>query len=190
MNEETLEELMRYINTDVSNGVATLTLNDPDKRNAINLQMNDEICEVLDELETSEEVGCLVVTGAGKAFCAGADLGDLLAARERDNIQDIYRGFLRIADSTLPTIAAVNGAAVGAGMNMALACDMILAGESARFDSRFLEIEFTREGVTHGASYQEQTSKRCAQGCYLDKYCPAKKLVGAGLFGKCSRMKY
>ena len=140
MNEETLEELMRYIKTDVSNGVATLTLNDPDKRNAINLQMNDEICEVLDELETSEEVGCLVVTGAGKAFCAGADLGDLLAARERDNIQDIYRGFLRIADSTLPTIAAVNGAAVGAGMNMALACDMILAGESARFDSRFLEI--------------------------------------------------
>ncbi len=140
MNEETLEELMRYINTDISNGVATLTLNDPDKRNAINLQMNDEICEVLDELETSEEVGCLVVTGAGKAFCAGADLGDLLAARERDNIQDIYRGFLRIADSTLPTIAAVNGAAVGAGMNMALACDMILAGESARFDSRFLEI--------------------------------------------------
>ena len=48
MNEETLEELMRYINTDISNGVATLTLNDPDKRNAINLQMNDEICEVLD----------------------------------------------------------------------------------------------------------------------------------------------
>ena len=131
---------MRYITIDISNGVATLTLNDPDKRNAINLQMNDEICEALDELEASEEVGSLVVTGAGKAFCAGADLGDLLAARERDNIQDIYRGFLRIAESTLPTIAAVNGAAVGAGMNMALACDMILAGESARFDSRFLEI--------------------------------------------------
>ena len=131
---------MRYTTIDISNGVATLTLNDPDKRNAINLQMNDEICETLDELEASEEVGSLVVTGAGKAFCAGADLGDLLAARERDNIQDIYRGFLRIADSTLPTIAAVNGAAVGAGMNMALACDMILAGESARFDSRFLEI--------------------------------------------------
>ena len=56
--KKTLEELMRYVNTDISNGVATLTLNDPEKRNAINLQMNDEICEVLDELETSEEVGC------------------------------------------------------------------------------------------------------------------------------------
>ena len=84
---------MRYTTIDISNGVATLTLNDPDKRNAINLQMNDEICEALDELEASEEVGSLVVTGAGKAFCAGADLGDLLAARERDNIQDIYRVF-------------------------------------------------------------------------------------------------
>jgi enoyl-CoA hydratase len=131
---------MRYIDTEIMDGVATLTLNDPDKRNAINLQMNDEICATLDQLEESAEVGSLIVTGAGKAFCAGADLGDLLAARERENIQDIYRGFLRIADSTLPTIAAVNGAAVGAGMNMALACDMILAGDSARFDSRFLEI--------------------------------------------------
>jgi enoyl-CoA hydratase len=131
---------MRYIDTEIMDGVATLTLNDPDKRNAINLQMNDEICATLDQLEESAEVGSLIVTGAGKAFCAGADLGDLLAARERENIQDIYRGFLRIADSTLPTIAAVNGAAVGAGMNMALACDMILAADSARFDSRFLEI--------------------------------------------------
>ena len=131
---------MPYITSEITDGVAVLTLNDPDKRNAINLQMNDEICATMDDLERSEEVGSLILTGAGKAFCAGADLGDLLAARERDNIQDIYRGFLRIADSTLPSIAAVNGAAVGAGMNMALACDMILAGESARFDSRFLDI--------------------------------------------------
>ena len=162
--------------------------NDPDKRNAINLQMNDEICEVLDELETSEEVGCLVVTGAGKAFCAGADLGDLLAARERDNIQDIYQGFLRIADSTLPTIAAVNGAAVGAGMNMALACDMILAGESARL------IAVSRNRNSPGGAYMAPPIKNKRQTMRamvcLDKYCPAKKLIGVGLFGKCSRMKY
>jgi|TARA_B100001996_G_scaffold379680_2_gene365829 enoyl-CoA hydratase len=131
---------MGFIKIDVSDRVAILTLNDPDKRNAINLTMNDEICEALEELERSEEVGALIVTGAGKGFCAGADLGDLLAARERENIQDIYRGFLRIANSTLPTVAAVNGAAVGAGMNMALACDVIIAAESAKFDSRFLQI--------------------------------------------------
>jgi enoyl-CoA hydratase len=131
---------MTFLNTDIRDGVALLTLNDPDKRNAINLAMNDEICNTLEELEASGDARALVVTGAGKGFCAGADLGDLLAARERDNIHEIYRGFLRIAHSPLPTVAAVNGAAVGAGMNMALACDVIVAAESARFDSRFLQI--------------------------------------------------
>ena len=131
---------MDYVLTEINDGVATLTLNDPQKRNAINLMMNDQICETMDTLESSSDVGAVVVTGAGKAFCAGADLNDLLAARERENIQDIYRGFLRIADSALPTVAAVNGAAVGAGMNMALACDLIVAAESSRFDSRFLAI--------------------------------------------------
>tara|TARA_B100000965_G_C19546786_1_gene738204 strand:+ start:310 stop:1089 length:780 start_codon:yes stop_codon:yes gene_type:complete len=131
---------MEYIKVELSDGVAILTLNDPSKRNAINLSMNDEIGQVLDELENSSEVGALIITGEGKGFCSGADLDDLLAARERDNIRDIYLGFLRIADSTLPTVAAVNGAAVGAGMNMALACDVIIAAESAKFDSRFLQI--------------------------------------------------
>ena len=74
---------MEYIKVEISDGVAILTLDDPDKRNAINLSMNDEICEILEELENSEEVGALVVTGAGKGFCSGADLDDLLAAREK-----------------------------------------------------------------------------------------------------------
>ncbi len=131
---------MTYITADLDDtGVAVLTLNDPDKRNAINLQMCDELVEAMESFENGG-ARAVIVTGAGKAFCAGADLDDLLAARDRDNIHDIYRGFLRIAHSPLPTIAAVNGAAVGAGMNMALAADVILAGEQARFDSRFLQI--------------------------------------------------
>ena len=133
-------EHMDFIQVEITDRVATLTLNDPQKRNAINLKMNDEICATMDSLESDAGVGALILTGSGKAFCAGAALGDLLAAREPENIQDIYRGFLRIADSSLPTVAAVNGAAVGAGMNMALACDIILAAESSRFDSRFLAI--------------------------------------------------
>ncbi len=124
----------------MADGVATLTINDPDKRNAINLAMNDEIVDTMEALENSGDVNAIVVTGAPPAFCAGADLGDLLDARDRGNIHEIYRGFLRIAHSPIPTVAAVNGAAVGAGMNMALACDVILAAESARFDSRFLDI--------------------------------------------------
>ena len=128
------------ISTVDDNGVALLIINDPDKRNAINLQMCEEIVRTMEELENDGTTKAVVVTGAPPAFCAGADLGDLLAARERDNIHEIYRGFLRIAHSPLPTVAAVNGAAVGAGMNMALACDVIVAGERAKFDSRFLQI--------------------------------------------------
>ena len=131
---------MAYVKIDTSDGVAQLTLNDPGKRNAVNQTMNDEICAALDELEPDPAIGALVVTGAGKGFCAGADLDDLLAA-ESTGITRIYEGFLRVAHSPLATVAAVNGAAVGAGMNMVLACDIVLAGRRwARFDSRFLQI--------------------------------------------------
>ena len=131
---------MPYVTVDVSDGVAQLTLNDPDRRNTVSQAMNDEIVAALDELEPDPGIGALVVTGAGKGFCAGAVLDDLLAA-ESTGITRIYEGFLRVAHSPLATVAAVNGAAVGAGMNMVLACDIVLAGRRwARFDSRFLQI--------------------------------------------------
>ena len=131
---------MPYVTIETSERVARLTLNDPAKRNAVNQAMNDEITAALDELEADPGIGALVVTGAGKGFCAGADLDDLLAA-ESTGITRIYEGFLRVAHSPLATVAAVNGAAVGAGMNMVLACDIVLAGRRwARFDSRFLQI--------------------------------------------------
>lgn len=132
---------MALIETEVRDRVGILTLNDPDKRNAITLAMNDEIAAVLDDWETDDDVGAMVVTGAGKGFCAGADLDDLLADQGEEGMKKIYEGFLRIAHTSLPTIAAVNGAAVGAGFNLVLACDIVLAArERARFDSRFLQI--------------------------------------------------
>jgi enoyl-CoA hydratase len=119
--------------------VAVVTIDDPDRRNAFTLPMCAEIGRAFDALEADDGVGAVVVTGAPPAFCAGADLSQLGASR-RDGLLAIYEGFLRVARSPLPTVAAVNGAAVGAGMNLALACDVRLAARSARFDTRFLDL--------------------------------------------------
>lgn len=130
---------MTSVRSEISDGVAVLTLDAPRRRNALDLAMCDEITAALDAFEASDEVGAVIVTGAAPAFCAGADLSHL-GGSQRDGLRRVYEGFLRVARSPLPTIAAVNGAAVGAGMNLALACDVRLAGRSARFDTRFLQL--------------------------------------------------
>jgi enoyl-CoA hydratase len=130
---------MSLVTVAVVDRVATLTLNNPDARNTLTAPMVDEMVRVVDDAEASDDVGALVVTGAGSAFCAGADLGDLSTV-EGPGLRTIYEGFLRVARSTIPTLAAVNGPAVGAGMNLALCCDVRIAARRARFDSRFLNL--------------------------------------------------
>jgi enoyl-CoA hydratase len=124
---------------EIADGVATLTLNNPTERNTLTAPMVAEIIAAMDTVEADPTVGAVVVTGAAPAFCAGANLGNLAEATG-DSLGNIYEGFLRIARSPLPTLAAVNGAAVGAGMNLALGCDVRIAGRSAKFDTRFLQI--------------------------------------------------
>ena len=118
---------------------AVLTLNNPGERNTLTAPLVAEIVAAMDALEADPRVGAVVVTGAAPAFCAGANLGNLAEATE-ESLGAIYEGFLRIARSPLPTIAAVNGAAVGAGMNLALGCDLRVAAARARSDVRFLQI--------------------------------------------------
>lgn len=130
---------MALVQTSISNGVATLTLDNPDERNTLTAPMVDEIVAAMDAFEADDAVGALVVTGTPPAFCAGANLGNLAEATG-DSLGTIYEGFLRIARSPLPTLAAVNGAAVGAGMNLALGCDVRLAARRAKFDTRFLQL--------------------------------------------------
>ena len=130
---------MSLVLTDVSDGIGTLTLNAPDTRNTMTLPMVAEIVAAMNTFEADESCSAVIVTGAGPGFCAGADLGNLQTATA-ESLGQIYEGFLRIARSPLPTIAAVNGAAVGAGMNLALGCDVRIAARRARFDTRFLQI--------------------------------------------------
>jgi enoyl-CoA hydratase len=130
---------MSLVLVSVLDGVATLTLNNPAERNSLTQPLVEEIVAAMDAAEADAGVGAVVITGTAPAFCAGANLGNLTEA-DGDSLKKIYEGFLRVARSPLPTLAAVNGAAVGAGMNMALGCDVRLAAKSAKFDTRFMQI--------------------------------------------------
>ena len=126
----------------MTDGVALLTLDRPDVRNALNAQMRAELLDVVRNLD--ENVRVLVLIGAGRAFCSGQDLGDranLGSADLKRILRDEYEPMLRaINGCPVPTLAAVHGAAAGAGANLALACDVVIAAESAVFVQAFSRI--------------------------------------------------
>lgn len=164
-------------------GVAVLTLNDPDRRNVLSIPMVHAIAAAMDTAEADESIRCVVVTGAGRAFCAGAELGLLRAAAEGsfDEVELVYRGFLRVRESPLPTIAAVNGPAVGAGFNLALACDVRLAGEHARFDSRFAALRLHPGGGHAWLLAQAVGQQRATLACLFGEVWDARKALDVGL---------
>lgn len=121
------------------NGVVTITMNRPAKKNAANGTMWDELRQTWDELGIDPDVRCVIMTGAGDAFCSGADLGGG-GDRQLHQLQSmnmIHRTIQALYSIMVPVIAKVNGVAAGAGMNMALACDLIVAGDEARFSEIF-----------------------------------------------------
>ena len=125
-------------------GIRTLTLNRPEVFNSFNLDLGRAFQEALDAAASDPEVRCVVVTGAGKAFCAGQDLKEVTAPDAPDFytvVEETYNASIRrIRAMEKPVIAAVNGVAAGAGANIALACDLVLARESAAFIQAFSKI--------------------------------------------------
>ncbi|MGB5756332.1 MAG: enoyl-CoA hydratase [Acidimicrobiales bacterium] len=121
------------------NGVVTVTMNRPEKKNAANGTMWDELRTTWDEIALDPSVRCVVMTGAGDGFCSGADLGGG-GDREMHQLQAmnmIHRTVQALYSIMVPVVAKVNGVAAGAGMNMALACDLIVASDRARFSEIF-----------------------------------------------------
>lgn len=169
--------------------VAVLTLDVPDRRNALTAELVGEIVATVDGLEDDLGVGALVVTGAPPAFCSGADVGTLGAVssggEDRGTLPSIYDGFLRVYRCTLPTVAAVNGPAVGAGLNLALACDVRVAGPSARFDCRFARIGL-HPGGGHTRLLTEAVGPQAAAAMVLAGEAPdGRRAAEIGLAWAC-----
>ncbi|MHB1500224.1 MAG: enoyl-CoA hydratase/isomerase family protein [Candidatus Dormibacteria bacterium] len=126
-------------------GILRLTINRPDQRNALTGELALELRSHIARASSDPAVRVVIVTGNGPAFCAGADLGALTQgagtpARRRALLAEYYRAFLDLRDLAVPTIAAVNGPAIGAGLNLALSCDLRLVAEGARLAAPFLRL--------------------------------------------------
>src|ERR1700692_2661095 len=144
-----LETATSEILTEVRDSVATLTLNRPGKLNAVNMQLLVEAALVLKKWSRDPEIGAIVVTGSGRAFCAGGDVG--MMAREGDastleqkidGLRDMQEISWLLYSSPKITIASVNGFAMGAGLGIALACDLRIASSAAKFGTAYAKVGY------------------------------------------------
>lgn len=139
--------MSQYIQFEIDSGVARITLNNPDKLNSFNRDMARELQNTLDECKTNHEIRAVLLTGAGRAFCAGQDLAEVIPA-EHEPAKDLGQTvnftynpiIIKIRELEKPVICAVNGVAAGAGANIAMACDIAVAGQSASFIQSFRNI--------------------------------------------------
>ncbi|HWF01063.1 MAG TPA: crotonase/enoyl-CoA hydratase family protein [Caulobacteraceae bacterium] len=192
MAQPTFETLLY----DVEDGVATITLNRPDRLNAFTTRMMADMIAAFDQTDADDAVRAVIVTGAGRAFCAGADLSsggstfDFAASSDPLRLEARVNGVqrdgggrltLRIFDSLKPVLAAVNGPAVGVGVTMQLAMDMRLASTAARFG-----FVFARRGITPEAASSWFLPKlvgvqTALEWCYTGRVFPAQEAFDKGL---------
>lgn len=132
---------------EIVDGIARLTLNRPDRLNSFTVKMHEEVAAALDTLEADKSARVLVLTGAGRGFCAGQDLGDRAVAPGAapvdlgHSVETYYSPLIkRLTGLKMPVVCAVNGVAAGAGANIALACDIVIAAKSAKFIESFANI--------------------------------------------------
>ena len=140
------------VRCEIDEGVAVLTLDDPAHRNALGLDLTRALAAAVDMAEAAD-VGAIVLAAEPPVFCAGGSLDDLLAPRAP--LRETYAGYLALAGASVLTIAAVDGPAIGAGVNLPLACDVVLCSPAARFDPRFLDV-----GIAPGGGHLWRLARR------------------------------
>jgi len=170
--------------------IATLSLNRPDKLNALDWPAQRLFGQTLDKVEEDNEIRVLLITGQGRAFCAGGDVSaqksriGMGIAEKRMGAKILSRNPLKIRKMSKPVIAMVNGAAVGAGCNLALACDIIIASEKAKFSQAFVKIGLVQD---YGGSYllanQIGTKKACEM-VFTGDIIDAREALTIGLINK------
>ncbi|MEX2524373.1 MAG: 2-(1,2-epoxy-1,2-dihydrophenyl)acetyl-CoA isomerase PaaG [Gammaproteobacteria bacterium] len=180
------------ITFEVEDGVAVLTLNRPDTLNSFNTRMHEEVREVMRAVAGDKTVRCLVITGAGRGFSAGQDLGDR-AVTGTDEAPDLgesveknYNPLIRsIMNLEMPVVCAVNGVAAGAGANLALACDLVLAAKSASFIQSFCKIGLVPDS---GGSWNLPRAVGLARAkglALLGDKLPAEQAQAWGMIWRC-----
>jgi 2-(1,2-epoxy-1,2-dihydrophenyl)acetyl-CoA isomerase len=180
------------IQFEITNGVARLTLNRPDKLNSFTAAMHEEVRDALERVGTEAGVRVLLLTGAGRGFCAGQDLGDRAVAPGEtavdlgDSVERYYAPLVRsLRGLPLPVVCAVNGVAAGAGANLAFACDLVLAKRSASFLQPFCKLGLLPDtGGTYFLPRLVGTARAIGLTMLGDKL-PAQQAADWGLIWRC-----
>lgn len=177
---------MQYeqITLEVDEGVATLTLSRPERMNAWTYRMSGELTHAIESCNESPDVGAMIITGAGRGFCAGADVKDTFQSQiegdapKRDRSPSDWVALLR---RSKPIIAAVNGASVGVGATMILPCDVIMAGRSAKFAMAFIKMGLVPELASSHFLVQRMGFGRASEMCLTGRLYSAEEAHAMGL---------
>lgn len=173
------------LSTDAGDGVRLLTLNRPDRRNAFTTELYFAFAEALRSADRDSSVGALVLTGAGTAFCAGVDLGELeqIAAGETvPGAGEAFNGVIStLSEIEVPLVAAVNGAGVGFGYTILSFCDLVYIAESARLKAPFVELGVPPEAASSYLLPARMGWQRAALSLLTAEWLSAEEAVSAGM---------
>ncbi|MBI2469379.1 MAG: enoyl-CoA hydratase/isomerase family protein [Candidatus Rokubacteria bacterium] len=175
------------IKLETAGGIATITLNRPDAFNALNLAMGREILPAVLEVDEDPAVRCVVITGAGKAFCGGGDVKEFVQNLPRVGVlikeltTYVHGAVSRLVRTPKPVITAVNGVAAGGGFSLALAGDLVLAAESARFTMAYSRIAATPDGSCSYWLPRLVGIRRAVELFYMNRVLTAKEAVEWGI---------